>query len=172
MCRMSAHVVLATVMQLVLLLQQQAAERLLILRNQQAALIRRAITLFSICISPCLTCAVVHHSSNNARCSQLIKLGANSSSTAICVLASCSLSHHTTGKIPTLKISLIQIFRAHLWQKIHESVVMDLWYVRILQTSICTYKLYAMLVAVFTLHAGSVSVIWLCLVPPHSNYSI
>ncbi|KAI0481502.1 pre-mRNA processing splicing factor 8 [Xylaria cf. heliscus] len=29
------------------------------------------------------------------------------------------------GKIPTLKISLIQIFRAHLWQKIHESVVMD-----------------------------------------------
>lgn len=26
------------------------------------------------------------------------------------------------GKIPTLKISLIQIFRAHLWQKIHESV--------------------------------------------------
>ncbi|CEP01163.1 unnamed protein product (mitochondrion) [Plasmodiophora brassicae] len=30
------------------------------------------------------------------------------------------------GKIPTLKISLIQIFRAHLWQKIHESIVMDL----------------------------------------------
>jgi len=30
------------------------------------------------------------------------------------------------GKIPTLKISLIQIFRAHLWQKIHESVTMDL----------------------------------------------
>ena len=30
------------------------------------------------------------------------------------------------GKIPTLKISLIQIFRAHLWQKIYESVVMDL----------------------------------------------
>lgn len=30
------------------------------------------------------------------------------------------------GKIPTLKISYIQIFRAHLWQKIHESVVMDL----------------------------------------------
>jgi hypothetical protein len=30
------------------------------------------------------------------------------------------------GKIPTLKISLIQIFRAHLWQKIHESLVMDL----------------------------------------------
>ena len=25
-----------------------------------------------------------------------------------------------------LKISLIQIFRAHLWQKIHESVTMDL----------------------------------------------
>ena len=30
------------------------------------------------------------------------------------------------GKIPTLKISLIQTSRAHLWQKIHESVVMDL----------------------------------------------
>lgn len=30
------------------------------------------------------------------------------------------------GKIPTLKISLIQIFRAHLWQKIHESLSMDL----------------------------------------------
>ena len=30
------------------------------------------------------------------------------------------------GKIPTLKISLIQIFRAHLWQKVHESTVMDL----------------------------------------------
>lgn len=30
------------------------------------------------------------------------------------------------GKIPTLKILLIQIFRAHLWQKIHESVVHDL----------------------------------------------
>jgi hypothetical protein len=28
------------------------------------------------------------------------------------------------GKIPTLKISLIQIFRAHLWQKVHESIVM------------------------------------------------
>ena len=35
------------------------------------------------------------------------------------------------GKIPTLKISLIQIFRAHLWQKIHESVVMDLCQVRV-----------------------------------------
>merc|ERR1719231_196005 len=30
------------------------------------------------------------------------------------------------GKIPTLKISLIQIFRAHLWQKIHESVTLDI----------------------------------------------
>ncbi|KAI9295519.1 pre-mRNA-processing-splicing factor 8 [Neoconidiobolus thromboides FSU 785] len=30
------------------------------------------------------------------------------------------------GKIPTLKISLIQIFRAHLWQKIHEALVMDM----------------------------------------------
>ena len=29
------------------------------------------------------------------------------------------------GKIPTLKITLIQIFRAHLWSKIHESIVMD-----------------------------------------------
>ncbi|CAC27035.1 splicing factor Prp8 [Guillardia theta] len=27
------------------------------------------------------------------------------------------------GKIPTLKISIIQIFRSHLWQKIHESLV-------------------------------------------------
>ncbi|CAF5216526.1 unnamed protein product, partial [Rotaria magnacalcarata] len=30
------------------------------------------------------------------------------------------------GKIPTLKISLIQIFRVHLWLKIRESVVLDL----------------------------------------------
>jgi pre-mRNA-processing factor 8 len=30
------------------------------------------------------------------------------------------------GKIPTLKISLIQMFRAHLWQKIHESLVFDM----------------------------------------------
>ena len=30
------------------------------------------------------------------------------------------------AQIPTLKISLIQIFRAHLWQKVHESLVMDL----------------------------------------------
>ena len=30
------------------------------------------------------------------------------------------------GKIPTLKISYIQIFRAHLWQKIHENITMDL----------------------------------------------
>lgn len=29
------------------------------------------------------------------------------------------------GKLPTLKISLIQVFRAHLWQKLHESLVMD-----------------------------------------------
>lgn len=34
------------------------------------------------------------------------------------------------GKIPTLKISLIQIFRAHLWQKVHESIVMDLCQVK------------------------------------------
>lgn len=39
------------------------------------------------------------------------------------------------GKIPTLKISLIQIFRAHLWQKIHESIVMDLCQVRVLWLS-------------------------------------
>lgn len=30
------------------------------------------------------------------------------------------------GKIPTLKVSYIQIFRAHLWQKIHEAIVLDL----------------------------------------------
>ena len=30
------------------------------------------------------------------------------------------------GKMPTLKICLIQLFRGHLWQKIHESLVMDL----------------------------------------------
>lgn len=35
------------------------------------------------------------------------------------------------GKIPTLKISLIQIFRAHLWQKLHEALTMDF----------CKYKL-------------------------------
>lgn len=30
------------------------------------------------------------------------------------------------GKIPTLKISLIQIFRGHLWQKIHESLTINI----------------------------------------------
>ena len=35
-------------------------------------------------------------------------------------------AHDGHPQIPTLKISLIQIFRAHLWQKIHESIVMDL----------------------------------------------
>ncbi|OMH82497.1 Pre-mRNA-processing-splicing factor 8 [Zancudomyces culisetae] len=30
------------------------------------------------------------------------------------------------GKLPTLKISLIQLFRSHQWQRIHESIVMDL----------------------------------------------
>ncbi|CAO1618338.1 unnamed protein product [Jaminaea pallidilutea] len=30
------------------------------------------------------------------------------------------------GKLSVLKVSYIQLFRAHLWQKIHESVVMDL----------------------------------------------
>lgn len=33
------------------------------------------------------------------------------------------------GKIPTLKVSLISIFRAHLWQKIHEGLVMDIYQV-------------------------------------------
>ena len=46
------------------------------------------------------------------------------------------------GKIPTLKISLIQIFRAHLWQKVHESVVMDLCQVRVsLSLSLSAYLL-------------------------------
>ncbi|KAE8783485.1 Pre-mRNA-processing-splicing factor 8 [Hordeum vulgare] len=31
--------------------------------------------------------------------------------------------------LDVFRISLIQIFRAHLWQKVHESVVMDLWQV-------------------------------------------
>ncbi|KAF7684116.1 Pre-mRNA-splicing factor 8 like protein [Astathelohania contejeani] len=30
------------------------------------------------------------------------------------------------GKLPTIKISFIQIFRGHLWQKIHESIVLDI----------------------------------------------
>lgn len=30
------------------------------------------------------------------------------------------------GKIPSLKISLIQIFRGHLWQKIHQSLVLSI----------------------------------------------
>ena len=33
----------------------------------------------------------------------------------------CGIFMH--GKIPTLKISFIQIFRGHLWQKIHDSIV-------------------------------------------------
>lgn len=44
------------------------------------------------------------------------------------------------GKIPTLKISLIQIFRAHLWQKIHESIVMDLCQVRLNEGEGCHGK--------------------------------
>ena len=44
------------------------------------------------------------------------------------------------GKIPTLKISLIQIFRAHLWQKVHESVVMDLCQVQF--TPILIYRAF------------------------------
>ena len=31
-----------------------------------------------------------------------------------------------TGKLPNLKTSYIQLFRGHLWQKIHESLVMDI----------------------------------------------
>lgn len=52
------------------------------------------------------------------------------------------------GKIPTLKISLIQIFRAHLWQKVHESIVMDLCqvsillYMNILNLSFYKYDFY------------------------------
>ena len=30
------------------------------------------------------------------------------------------------GKIPSLKVSLIQLFRGHMWQKIHEQIVYDL----------------------------------------------
>lgn len=36
---------------------------------------------------------------------------------AIPTLSNCCLRPPRHGKIPTLKISLIQIFRAHLWQK-------------------------------------------------------
>jgi len=43
------------------------------------------------------------------------------------------------GKIPTLKISLIQIFRAHLWQKVHESVVMDLCQVDVSSHCVADY---------------------------------
>jgi len=32
--------------------------------------------------------------------------------------------------IPALKMLLIQIFRGHLWQMVHESIVMDLCKVR------------------------------------------
>jgi len=42
------------------------------------------------------------------------------------------------GKIPTLKISLIQIFRAHLWQKIHEGIVLD--YCRLLGNQLESLK--------------------------------
>ena len=42
-------------------------------------------------------------------------------------LSARTLPHSLTlSSAPNNKISLIQIFRAHLWQKIHESVVMDL----------------------------------------------
>nr|BAS01665.1 splicing factor PRP8 [Lotharella vacuolata] len=43
------------------------------------------------------------------------------------------------GKIPTLKISLIQIFRAHLWQKIHEGIVLD--YCRLLENHLEALKI-------------------------------
>lgn len=46
------------------------------------------------------------------------------------------------GKIPTLKISLIQIFRAHLWQKIHESLVMDLCQARAHHCMHCTCSMW------------------------------
>lgn len=45
------------------------------------------------------------------------------------------------GKIPTLKISLIQIFRAHLWQKIHESLVMDMYFSQPCGNKIAPYYL-------------------------------
>lgn len=38
-------------------------------------------------------------------------------------LPACTAPPNYPPQIPTLKISLIQIFRAHLWQKIHESIV-------------------------------------------------
>lgn len=51
------------------------------------------------------------------------------------------------GKIPTLKISLIQIFRAHLWQKIHESVVMDLC--QVLRVRVIVREGLSMLICIF-----------------------
>ena len=51
--------------------------------------------------------------------------------TAMCTYVVFQFQLNLTGnimddKIPTLKISLIIVFRAHLWQKIHESIVMDI----------------------------------------------
>lgn len=53
------------------------------------------------------------------------------------------------GKIPTLKISLIQIFRAHLWQKIHESVVMDLCQVCPSPSPLSLFPIYSLFLKVF-----------------------
>lgn len=50
------------------------------------------------------------------------------------------------GKIPTLKISLIQIFRAHLWQKVHESIVMDLCQVSFTTKNLMNWLLFCYLV--------------------------
>lgn len=61
------------------------------------------------------------------------------------------------GKIPTLKISLIQIFRAHLWQKVHESVVMDLCQV---QCEIFSYLLFSFFSSrlYMTAHTGAMDI--------------
>jgi len=61
------------------------------------------------------------------------------------------------GKIPTLKISLIQIFRAHLWQKVHESVVMDLCQV---QCEIFSYLLFSFFSSrlYMTVHTGAMDI--------------
>lgn len=53
------------------------------------------------------------------------------------------------GKIPTLKISLIQIFRAHLWQKVHESIVMDLCQVFWFDLLMCTFFSISLAVLIY-----------------------
>lgn len=62
------------------------------------------------------------------------------------------------GKIPTLKISLIQIFRAHLWQKIHESVVMDLCQVSSVGYSLPVFRCATQLDLTHNLPRGLVTV--------------